>query len=73
MTASDGAARASAATHRVVRNGEGQYSIWPAYRALPAGWTEDGTAATRDECLARIDAAWRDMRPASLRATARGT
>ena len=73
MTTSNGTGRAGAATHRVVRNDEGQYSTWPAFRGLPVGWSDEGPAATREECLARIDAAWRDMRPASLRAAARGT
>ncbi|MEV0001556.1 MbtH family NRPS accessory protein [Micromonospora sp. NPDC050980] len=52
---------------RVVRNHEEQYSIWPADRELPAGWTPDGTEGTRQECLDHIDRVWTDMRPLSLR------
>src|SRR5215471_15951483 len=51
----------------VVVNEEEQYSIWPEGRALPAGWTAEGTAGTKDECLARIEKVWTDMRPLSLR------
>ncbi|MGY0017672.1 MbtH family protein [Streptomyces sp. cg35] len=52
---------------RVVLNAEEQYSIWPADRELPAGWTAEGTEGTREECLARINEVWTDMRPLSLR------
>ncbi|MEH0823921.1 MULTISPECIES: MbtH family protein [unclassified Micromonospora] len=51
----------------VVRNDEEQYSIWPADRALPAGWHDAGFAGTREECLAHVDAVWTDMRPRSVR------
>ncbi len=33
---------------KVVVNDDGQYSIWPADREAPAGWTEDGTVGTRE-------------------------
>ncbi|MEU3495183.1 MbtH family protein [Kitasatospora cineracea] len=54
-------------TYLVVLNDEEQYSIWAAGRELPAGWTAEGTQGTREECLARIDQVWTDMRPRSLR------
>lgn len=54
-------------TYRVVVNGEEQYSIWLAERDLPAGWLAEGTAGTREECLAHIGTVWTDMRPRSLR------
>ncbi|ANW17656.1 MbtH family protein [Streptomyces clavuligerus] len=54
-------------TYRVVLNDEEQYSIWWTDRDLPAGWREEGTSGTREECLAHIDQVWTDMRPASLR------
>ncbi|MEU8584197.1 MbtH family protein [Streptomyces abikoensis] len=53
--------------YRVVLNDEEQYSIWWADRPLPDGWRAEGTEGTREECLARIDAVWTDMRPLSLR------
>lgn len=52
---------------QVVVNGEEQYSIWPAGRALPAGWRPVGFVGTREECLAHIETTWTDMRPKSLR------
>lgn len=54
-------------TYRVVVNHEEQFSIWPADRDLPAGWRDEGTTGTKEECVAHIDVVWTDMRPASLR------
>ncbi|WP_030327231.1 MbtH family protein [Streptomyces sp. NRRL B-3229] len=54
-------------TYLVVLNDEEQYSIWWADRALPAGWHQEGTSGTKEECLARIGDVWTDMRPKSLR------
>jgi MbtH protein len=54
-------------TYRVVRNPEEQYSIWPADRELPLGWTAEGTTGPKAHCLARIAEVWTDLRPASLR------
>jgi MbtH protein len=54
-------------TYNVVMNHEEQYSIWPDYKALPAGWTAVGKTGKKDECLEYIDAVWTDMRPLSLR------
>ena len=51
----------------VVRNDEEQYSIWPADRVPPAGWTAQGVAGTKAECLAHIERTWKDLRPLSLR------
>jgi MbtH protein len=51
----------------VVVNHEGQHSIWPSNKALPAGWTKTGVSGTKFECLADIAQTWTDMRPLSLR------
>ena len=51
----------------VVVNHEEQYSVWPAGRALPAGWDAVGEPAPKASCLARIELLWTDMRPLSLR------
>jgi MbtH protein len=51
----------------VVLNDEEQYSIWGADRELPQGWRAEGTAGSKDECLAHIGKVWTDMRPLSLR------
>lgn len=53
--------------YKVVVNHEEQYSIWPAHRHLPNGWTETGKQGLKPECLAFIKDAWTDMRPLSLR------
>jgi MbtH protein len=53
--------------YQVVLNDEEQYSIWAEGREIPAGWRAEGTAGSREECLARIDEIWTDMRPLSLR------
>jgi MbtH protein len=51
----------------VVLNHEEQYSIWPSYKAIPAGWRAEGKRGSKAECLAHIDQVWTDMRPLSLR------
>ena len=51
----------------VVVNHEEQYSIWPAYRELPAGWRAVGQGGKKADCLRYIDEHWTDMRPRSLR------
>ena len=40
--------------YKVVMNHEEQYSIWPAYKEIPAGWSAVGKAGPKDECLAYI-------------------
>ncbi|WP_329533005.1 MbtH family protein [Streptomyces sp. NBC_01450] len=54
-------------TFSVLVNSEGQHSLWPSFAEVPAGWEPTLTDATRQECLAHVDATWTDMRPASLR------
>lgn len=56
----------------VVLNDEEQYSIWPADRPVPAGWRAAGFEGDQDECLARIEELWTDMRPLSLRGSSGG-
>lgn len=55
------------ARYVVVVNHEEQYSIWPEYREIPAGWERTGKAGSKQFCLDYIDEAWTDMRPLSLR------
>ncbi|MEU9340253.1 MbtH family NRPS accessory protein [Streptomyces sp. NPDC048278] len=50
-----------------VVNHEGRYSVWPRNRELPAGWRQEGPAGTEEECLARIERIWTDLRPAAVR------
>ena len=53
--------------YKVVVNHEDQYSIWPADRENPLGWTNAGKTGTKAECLENIKEVWTDMRPLSLR------
>lgn len=52
---------------KVVVNHEEQYSIWPAYREIPPGWSDVGKEGVKAECLAYIKETWTDMQPLSLR------
>jgi MbtH protein len=51
----------------VVVNHEEQYSIWPNFKPIPAGWRAVGKSGLKAECLAYIKDVWVDMRPLSLR------
>ncbi|HEY2498364.1 MAG TPA: MbtH family protein [Candidatus Angelobacter sp.] len=50
----------------VLVNEEQQYSLWPAFRDIPAGWSAVGPRGKRKECLSWIETNWTDMRPRSL-------
>jgi len=50
----------------VLINDEGQYSLWPDFIDVPAGWTTVYEAANRQSCLDYINQNWTDMRPRSL-------
>ena len=52
---------------RVLINGLGQHSIWPAGQKIPDGWNNTGPIGAKDECLAWIKANWTDMRPRAAR------
>ena len=59
-----------AGTFYAIINGEEQYSLWPAFKAVPKGWSivyGGSNGAPRQEVLDWIDATWTDMRPRSLR------
>lgn len=55
------------AEFEVVINQEEQYSIWPSYKQIPAGWKAVGKKGLKADVLAWIEEHWTDMRPASLR------
>ncbi|MBO3748354.1 MbtH family NRPS accessory protein [Streptosporangiaceae bacterium NEAU-GS5] len=57
----------SADHYQVVRNGEEQYSIWPADQQPPDGWRPEGTVGPKQDCLDHIEEIWTDMRPLSAR------
>ena len=45
----------------VVINDEGPHSIWPDFKAIPAGWRETGFKGLKPACLAHIATIWTDM------------
>ena len=51
---------------QVLVNDEGQYSIWPGAKEVPAGWTAIGPTGGKPECIEFIEKNWIDMRPRSL-------
>ncbi|MBV8223658.1 MAG: MbtH family protein [Verrucomicrobia bacterium] len=53
-------------TYIVLINDEGQYSLWPDFVEIPAGWTSVHQQDTRQACLDYINQNWTDMRPRSL-------
>ena len=55
------------AQFEVVINHEEQYSIWPVYKDVPAGWKTVGVSGSKAHCLDYIEKNWTDMRPLSLR------
>lgn len=50
----------------VLINDEGQYSLWPAFAEVPAGWSVKFGENDRQSCLDYINENWTDMRPLSL-------
>jgi MbtH protein len=53
-------------TFSVLINDEGQYSLWPQFADVPAGWTVVLAQVSRQDCLDYINEHWTDMRPRSL-------
>ncbi len=47
----------------VLLNERQQYSLWPAFAQVPAGWQNIAGPLTRDAAIAFIEANWQDMRP----------
>lgn len=54
-------------TYQVVTNEEEQYSLWPTTKPLPAGWTTLDVTGSKQDCLAYIESAWKDILPLSVR------
>ena len=53
-------------TFVVLRNDEGQHSLWPTFADVPAGWATVFGEASRAACLEHVETHWTDMRPVSL-------
>ncbi|HZE80900.1 MAG TPA: MbtH family protein [Candidatus Polarisedimenticolia bacterium] len=56
----------------VLVNDEGQHSLWPQFRPVPAGWQSVFGPASHENCLSYIGEHWTDMRPRSLMNTLSG-
>jgi MbtH protein len=54
------------AIYSVLRNCEGQHSLWPDSTPIPAGWNKVFGPDFRMACLAYVGTHWIDMRPISL-------
>ncbi|MEU4612929.1 MbtH family protein [Streptomyces umbrinus] len=54
------------ANYLVLRNEEGQFSLWPTFVDVPDGWELVFGEAARQACLDFIEETWTDMRPKSL-------
>ena len=52
----------------VLANDEGQHALWPAFAAMPAGWTTAHGPAGRAACIEYVRAHWTDIRPRTLAA-----
>ncbi|MGW1685258.1 MbtH family protein [Streptomyces albidoflavus] len=51
---------------RVLRNAEGQHSLWPTVAEVPDGWQVVHDEDSRKACLDYVEQHWTDMRPTSL-------
>ena len=53
-------------TFLVLRNDEGQHSLWPAFAEVPAGWDVVHGPGSRQSALDHVNENWTDLRPRSL-------
>ncbi|WP_405879916.1 MbtH family protein [Streptomyces sp. NBC_01136] len=49
--------------YRVLVNAEGEYSLWPDFAALPAGWDTAHGPDVRAACVAYIEEHWTGLAP----------
>lgn len=54
-------------TFKVLRNEEGQHSLWPSAQPIPDGWDQVGPVGAKQDCLDWIKENWTDIAPKSLR------
>ncbi|AJO20306.1 MbtH family protein [Bacillus paralicheniformis] len=57
-------------TYVVLMNEEGQYSLWPAFVHIPAGWEIVCGETSRSACIDYISSNWTDLSPNSLKPAA---
>ena len=61
------------AVYRAVRNAQGEYALWPAFRELPVGWVDTGCAGTREDVLAWIEVMRTEKEATPVRDPMRGS
>ncbi|KFN04081.1 MbtH family protein [Bacillus clarus] len=49
--------------YKVLKNEEGQYSLWPAFLDVPIGWKIVHEEDSRQVCLEFVELNWSDMEP----------
>ncbi|MED3397423.1 MbtH family protein [Bacillus wiedmannii] len=52
-------------TYKVLKNEEGQYSLWPVFFDVPIGWNVVHEEASRNDCLQYVENTWKDLNPKS--------
>lgn len=52
----------------VLRNQVGQYSLWPTFVDVPAGWTVVHEEDSRQNCLDYVERTWTDLKPLAVTA-----
>lgn len=52
-------------TYKVLKNEEGQYSLWPAFLDVPIGWNVVHKEASRNDSLQYVENNWEDLNPKS--------
>jgi len=50
----------------VLKNDQQQYSLWPAFCAIPAGWQPVFGPEPQAHCLNWLNENWHDIRPVTL-------
>jgi MbtH protein len=48
---------------QVLKNDQQQYSLWPAFCAIPAGWQPVFGPGPQADCLSWLNENWHDIRP----------
>ncbi|ENX35677.1 hypothetical protein F889_00752 [Acinetobacter colistiniresistens] len=47
----------------VLKNVQGEFSLWPEFHALPAGWEVQLGPDTRSECIRYVEQHWKSINP----------
>ncbi|WP_394179990.1 MbtH family protein [Marinomonas posidonica] len=47
----------------VLKNDQGQYSLWPEFATCPQGWRQVLGPASRSECLSYVEHHWKEINP----------